>query len=269
MPAHDLKSRLPDYPPAGPPYNKDSIPKHPPPSTHIAYTKMEYSVLAHCPLYAWQRCCMSMLYTHAAYPCCINRLRKHVAMFVHVLAACLCFVIHVHAACPCCMPCCVSMLHVHASCLWMSALFVHAVYPCCMSLLPMLYVHAAFTCCIYMLHVHAACPCCMSMLHVHAAFTCCMSMLQAYVARPSCMPLQHANAACSCSMQHVPIWPCCKSFSPCPVLQSAANFQRLALFFTHLSFRWTLPLTPHRYGDKHYHFWDLLLQEHQDCFWFW
>jgi hypothetical protein len=75
--------------------------------------------------------------------------------------------LHVQVVCPCC----ISVLHVHASCFRSAYLCYYAV----------LHTHAACPSFMSMLHVHASCPCFMSMLHVHASCPCFMSMLHVQV----------------------------------------------------------------------------------------
>jgi hypothetical protein len=112
-------------------------------------------------------------------------------------------VLHVHVHSSCARPCWISMLLVHAVCLWtwacsMSILLVHAVclycmtvllvhnaHPFCMSILPAIApcpcLHDTCTTCLSnglsLLHVQAVCPCCLSIMHDLFACQCCMSLL--------------------------------------------------------------------------------------------
>jgi hypothetical protein len=133
---------------------------------------------------AWQcQCCMSMFMPH----------------------------IHVHATYPC--PCCKSMSALQKS---MSMLYVPvkqsfmSMSPCCIS---MLHVHATYPCCMLMLHVYAACPCCLSMLHVYVCVSSpnplCLfmsilhvhvSMLCVYAPCPCSMSMMREHAACHCCL---------------------------------------------------------------------
>ncbi len=101
---------------------------------------------------------MSMLHSCAACPC--------TTVHVHIAYSCCMFMLPAHMYCMFMLPahaassCCISMLHNH-SCFAMLHAYVQAACPCCMSLL---HVHASCPCCMLMsmsvLNEHAVCHAC-------------------------------------------------------------------------------------------------------------
>jgi hypothetical protein len=111
---------------------------------------------------------MFMQHVHGACPCFVFKLHLHCAFSRP----------HVLAACTCCISKCMSMLLLHAACLWCQSmqhvqdmLYGHAVRPRRM-LTSMLHVLASFPCCMPM-----------SMLHV---MSCLISPVLAAPSRQSC-----------------------------------------------------------------------------------
>jgi hypothetical protein len=127
---------------------------------HVQAASICFSVLHVCGTFTYRMfmlhvraTCMYILHVHPVFPCCMSLL-------------------HFYAEYLCCMPmsktyilaASISLLHVHAACLWNVSLHVLTACP------PTPHVHAACPCRLSILLVYVACPCCMSVLHFHAVW---------------------------------------------------------------------------------------------------
>jgi hypothetical protein len=125
---------------------------------------LHFHATSPCSMFMLHPCCMSMLHVHDSCSCCIlccmfmlrNPYYKYLLHVPAPFPRCILLMLHDQTAfisllqtCPYCISCCISCYIV-----------------CCMSIL---HVHLTCLGCMSILHVPAVCPCCMSLLQVIAA----------------------------------------------------------------------------------------------------